>query len=144
VSEPVELLDMSAIVCDYLREQAAVQALVGDRVATRSPDDFEKPWVRVTMLDPQNATGNSQVEWLVSYYLQIDCYAGAPNLFHEEAFDLARAVRVALTALLDVDLEDAVVTAIGFASMPSQPDTDLKPARERVILDAELWAHPPP
>jgi hypothetical protein len=144
VSEPVELLDISAIVSDYLREQPAVQAFVGERVATRSPDDFEEPWVRVTMLDPQNATGNSRVEWLVSYYLQIDCYAGALNRFHEEAFDLSRAVRVALTALIDAHIDGAVVTDVGFASMPSQPDTDLKPARERVILDTEIWAHPRP
>ena len=144
MSEPVELLDMGSIVCDYLRELPAIRAFVGDRVATRSPADFEEQWIRVTPLDPENATGNTRVEWLVSYYLQIDCYAGALNRFHEEAFDLARAVRVALTALPDVDLEEAVVTDIAFASMPPQPDGDLKPARERVILDAEVFAHPRP
>ncbi|HYJ21629.1 MAG TPA: DUF3168 domain-containing protein [Solirubrobacterales bacterium] len=143
MSDAVQILDAVAIVGDYLREHPDVESMVGGRVSHKSPSegDFEEPWVRITLLDPQNVTGNSRVEWLVSYYLQIDCYAGSENRF-AEAFDLAAAVRAALIALPDADLEDAVVTDIGFASMPSQPDADLMPARERFILDAEVFAHP--
>jgi len=141
-----QILDMAAITCEYLRDYSGVAALVGERVATRSPapDDLDEPWVRVTPLDPENVTGTSRVEWLVSYYLQIDCYAGAENRFHEEAFDLARTVRAALVDMPGAFLEEAVVTDIGFASMPPRPDTDLTPARERFILDAEIYAHPKP
>ncbi len=141
MSESVEILDMTAIVCDYLREHSAVSAIVGDRVASRSPGDFDEPWVRVTEIDPQNVTGTTRVEWLVSYYMQIDCYAGAENA-QEEARDLAVAVRTAIVAMPDASFEGAVITDAVFASMPSRLDADLKPARERRILDAEIFAHP--
>jgi hypothetical protein len=140
---PVQILDAVAIVGDYLRGSEAVAALVGKRVSHKSPDTFEEPWVRITQLDARNETGNRKVEHLVSYYLQIDCYAGSDNRY-AEAFDLAAAVRVALTVMPKASLEGGVATDVGFLSMPAQPDMDLKPARERLILDAEVFMHPRP
>jgi hypothetical protein len=145
VSEPLLLLDAVAIVGDYLRVHPVVSGLVGDRVSHRSPDEEsrDEAWVRITQLDAANVTGNRQVEHLVSYYLQIDCYAGADNRY-AEAFDLVAAVRAALVAITQAELDGAVATDVAFASMPSQPDGDLKPARERQILDAEIFMHPRP
>lgn len=145
MSGTVELLDAVAIVGDYLREHPLVSELVADRVSHKSPDEEsrDEPWVRITQLDATNETGNRQVEHLVSYYLQIDCYAGADNRY-AEAFDLVAGVRAALVAITQAELEGAVATDVGFASMPSQPDVDLKPARERQILDAEVFMYPRP
>lgn len=145
MSESVELLDAVAIVGSYLRSNETVSELTGERVSHKSPEeeDRDEPFVRITQLDAANETGTREVEHLASYYLQIDCYAGVGNRY-AEAFDLAAVVRAALVALPGVDLEDAVATDVGFASMPSQPDTDMKPARERVILDAEIYLHPKP
>lgn len=143
MSERVEILDIVAIVRSYLLEQEPVTTIVVDRISHRSPGegDFEQPWVRITQVDARNETGTNEVEHLVSYYLQIDCYAGEGNRYGE-AFDLSAAVRAALVGLPGNDLDGAVVTDIGFLSMPSQPDEDLKPARERMVLDAEIFAHP--
>lgn len=145
MSGTVELLDAVAIVGDYLRENPLVSGIAGKRVSHRSPDeqDRDEAWVRITLLDASNETGTRQVEHLVSYYLQIDCYAGVDNR-STEAFDLVAAVRGALVAMPRESLEGAVVTDVAFASMPSQPDGDLKPARERQILDAEIFMHPKP
>jgi len=138
-----ELLDAVAIVGGYLRGLKPISDLVGERVSHKSPEDFGEPWVRITQLDARNETPTRKVEHLVSYYLQIDCYAGDDNRF-AEASDLAIAVRGALVAITAADLAEAVATDVGFMSMPSVPDTDLKPARERFILDAEVFMHPKP
>lgn len=139
------ILDAVAIVGSYLRDASAVSAIVGKRVSHKSPGegDFDEPWVRITQIDARNETGTRQVEHLVSYYLQIDCYAGADNRF-AEASDLNAAVRAALVELPKAELDDAVATDVGFMSNPAPPDTDIKPARERFILDAEIFMHPRP
>lgn len=135
------ILDMVAIVGDYLRSQESVSALVGDRVSHKTPEliDDAKGWVRITQLDARNETGTREVEHFVSYYLQLDFYAGKANRY-AEATDLAIAARAALVDLPRVTLGGAVVTDVGFLSMPSDADPDI--GRERVILDAEVLAHP--
>lgn len=143
MSPEVELLDAVALVRGYLLEHPKVEALVGERVGQKSPreKDRDEPWVRITQLDATNETGTTKVEHLVSYYLQLDCYAGVDNWF-SEAWDLNTAVRAALVAMPDAEFEEAVVTMVGIASNPAPPDTDLEPARERSILEAEILAHP--
>lgn len=138
-----EILNAVAVVRSYLLEQDAVTALVGSRISHKSPGTFNDQWVRITQLDATNETGSREVEHLVAYYLQIDSYAGDDNKF-TEAFDLAAAVRSALVDITKADLDGAVATDSGFTSMPSVPDQDLKPARERFILDAEIFMHPKP
>jgi uncharacterized protein DUF3168 len=136
------MLNAEAIVGSYLREQPDIKSLEA-RVLGKTPDTTEKPWVRVTLLDPANVTGTRKVEWLVAYYLQLDCYAGATG-GQTEAFKLAKAVRAALVALPGSDLDDGVATDAEFLSMPRIPDTDFSPARERYVLDAEVYLHPKP
>lgn len=135
------ILDMVAIVGDYLRSQESVAALVGDRVSHKNPErlDDAKGFIRITQLDARNETGTNEVEHLVSYYLQLDFYAGKANRY-AEAVDLSIASRAALVAMKGTSFEGAVVTDVGFLSMPSDQDPDL--GRERIILDVEVWAHP--
>lgn len=138
------MLNAEAIVSAYLREEAAVKALQ-TKVQGQTPEDkyLAKPWIRVTLLDPQNVTGTREVEWLMAYYLQLDCYAGETG-GQAEAFKLAQAVRNALVALPSVELEGAVATDVEFLSMPRIPDTDFSPARERYIADVVVYMHPKP
>ena len=133
------ILDMVAIVGEYLRSQESVSDLVDDRVSHKTPETLDKPWVRITQLDARNETGTREVEHLVSYYLQIDSYAGKANRY-AEATDLAIAVRAALVVLPKASLDGAVATDVGFLSMPSDPDPDV--GRERLITDVEIFAHP--
>jgi Protein of unknown function (DUF3168) len=135
------LLDAKAIIRGYLLEQPAIQALEA-RVVGKTPDTTAKPWVRITLIDPRNATGINRVEHLVSYYLQFDCYAGAHG-GEPEAFELAKAVRAALVEdFPNSILEEAVVTDVEAVSMHPLPDTDLDDARARFILDVEIYMHP--
>jgi hypothetical protein len=137
------LLDAKAIVRSYLLEQPSVQSLQA-RVVGKTPESTAKPWVRITLIDPQNATGINRIEHLVSYYLQFDCYAGADG-GEPEAFELAKAVRSALIEDLPGSvLEEAVVTGAIAVSMHPMPDTDLDDARGRFILDVEIYMHPKP
>lgn len=137
---PSELLNVEPMIGGYLKEVAAVAALEA-RVVSKTPGTTEKPWVRVTLIDPQNQTGNRLVEHLVSYYLQLDCYAGSSG-GREEAFALAAAVRGALVELPKVQpFDEAVATDIDPLSMPRIPDSDLG-GRERYVLDIELYIHP--
>lgn len=137
MSQPI--LDMVAIVVDYLGSQEAVSDLAGDRIGHKTPETLDKPWVRITQLDARNETGTREVEHLVSYYLQMDFYAGKANRY-AEAVDLSIAARAELVDLPGATLDGAVVTDIGFLSMPAGTDPDI--GRERVVLDAEFYAHP--
>lgn len=139
------MLNAEAIAIAYLREQSSIEALKA-RVEGKTPSTLELPWIRVTQLDAANATETTQVEWLVGYYLQLDCYAGSKG-GRAEAFALTKAAREALVAFPDAELEDAVPTDVHFLSMARIPDTDFTDqggARERYVLDTEIYMHPKP
>ena len=136
------ILDMERISGDYLRANADVTTLQA-RVAGQLPKTFTKPWVRVTMIDATNVTGNQRVEHLVSYLLQFDAYAGAEtDNAQAQAVALARTVRSALIDMQDQTLEGAVITAVEVRNHARLPDLDFDPPRERHVLTVEIWAHP--
>lgn len=137
--ETTPILPAVSIVVGYLKTQKAVTDLAGERIAHKTPETLDEPWVRITQLDARNETGTREVEHLVSYYLQVDCYAGKANRY-TEAEDLAIAVRAALVVIPKADLDGAVATDVGFLSMPSDPDPDM--GRERMITDCEIFMHP--
>lgn len=137
------ILNAEALIGKYLRELPALKALKVRVLGETPPEaDQEKPWIRLTLIDPQNATGINRVERLVSYYLQLDCYAGATG-GQSEAFAVATAARSALVGLPDADpFAEAVVTDADPLSMPRIPDTDFAATRQRYVLDIEVWMHP--
>jgi hypothetical protein len=137
---PAELLNAEAIVGSYLREHADLKALKA-RVLGQTPSTTDKPWVRITQQDLRNVTGTRKAEHLVAYWLQLDCYAGAKG-GQPEAQALNAAVRAALVAITDASLAGAVATDVEFLSNPRIADDDFEPARERFVLDAEIYMHP--
>lgn len=139
---PAELLNAEAIVGSYLRDHADLKALEA-RVLGQTPSTTDKPWVRITQHHASNATGTRKVEHLVAYWLQLDCYAGAKG-GQAEAVALNAAVRAALVAITAASLEGAVATDVEFLSNPRIPDDAIEPARERFVLDAEIYLHPAP
>lgn len=138
---PAELLNAEAIVGSYLRDHADVKAL-GARVVGEPPGDGERDtlWVQIVQQDASNRTRINRVEHLVAYWLQLDCYAGASG-GQAEARSLMATVRAALVTLPSATLEDAVVTDVEILSNPRIPDRDMEPARQRYIIDAEVYAH---
>jgi hypothetical protein len=132
--------DAPAIVSGVLRNHPDVMALDA-RVAGKLPASFTKPWVRVTQLDATNVTGGAP-EHLINFYLQFDCYAGSDtDQAQSEASRLGRTIRAVLHSLPDQSLSGVVVTHVAFASDARIPDEAFTPARERVVLDAEVRMH---
>ena len=129
---------MRKTVSDYLREHPDV-AEITNRVVSNPPSGRSTPWIRVRRLDAPNAT-NAQVEHLVAFLMQFDCYAGAEN-GAPEADRLGRTVRAALVDMPGTH-GDAVVTGTSIVGDIDLPDADgFEPARDRVILTARIWAH---
>jgi hypothetical protein len=124
------MIDAELTVGAYLRGR------VDTRVVGRTPSDTSGTWVTVTMLDGR-AVGDHRSDHLVDYLLQFDIYAGG----RPELWPLVNGVREALREMPGVH-DGVVVTGVRFAGMARIPDTDFKPARERVILTATVWAHP--
>jgi hypothetical protein len=133
------LLNVEPLVGGYLKDISGVKALEA-RVVSKTPGTTEKAWVRVTLLDPRNKTRTRRVEHIVSYYLQLDCYAGNEG-GRDEAFRLAAAVRAGLVDMPETQpLPDVVVSDVQPGSMSRLPDSDLG-GRERFVLDIEVWMH---
>lgn len=131
--------DIEKLTTAFLRAQPAVAAAVGRRIVGKSPDDKSTAWVRLTRLDARGEDG-SQPEHLIDFMVQLDCYAGADN-GQPEANLIGRTVRDALVAMPRAAHTGAVVTRVRITGDMRRPDTDLEPARERVVLTATVHAH---
>lgn len=121
------------LVADYLREADV-------RVRVTTPDDTNTGWVRLTLL---NAPQEDLADHFSGYYCQFDCYAGVDN-GQPEVFELGGSVRTALRMIAAADHELGVVTGSRIEGYSRVPDAEMKPARERVIITATIWAHPHP
>lgn len=131
------IADGERIVSDYLRSHADVDAL-GTRIVGKTPSSLSASWVRVTQLDASNAP-NSIPEHLISYLLQIDCYASASG-GQREANLLGRTVRGALQEMPGVH-DGITVSAVITTNDHRTQDTDLEPARDCRILTVEVYLH---
>lgn len=137
---PAAQIDMEKIIGDVLRDSPEIIALDA-RVAGQIPRTFTKPWVRVTQLDATNVSDSDDIEHLMSYLIQLDCYAGSdPQIGQAEASALARAVRGVLFSCKD-SVVDAVISTVTFRNHARIPDLSFDPPRERFVLDAEVFAH---
>jgi hypothetical protein len=106
-------------------------------------DNRTLPWIYLFQI---NATDSSRsgVEHFITALLQFDCYAGASGGV-PEAIELGNSVRAVLKRLQGQTFEGAVVTDVSFAGHRRVPDPDVdEPARQRVILTAELRMHNAP
>lgn len=136
----VILPDAPAIVGSRLRSHPDVMALDA-RVAGKLPSSFKKPWVKITQLDATNVTGGDP-EHLINFYLQLDCYAGGTDEnAQEQASVLGRTTRAVLHDLTEQEIDGVVVTQVIFTGDARIPDEAFEPARERVVLDAEVRMH---
>lgn len=126
------MLDGEKLVAGYLRDD-------GLRVVGKTPDSTATAWVRLTQLDARDLS--EPKDHLVSYLLQLDCYAGKTG-GQPEANTLGLAVRAALRDLPEAVLDDAVVAEARIVGHARIPDTEFTPARERVVVTVDVRAHP--
>lgn len=136
--------DAEALIGAWLRDHPDITALDA-RVAGRTPDTLTRPWVRVTQLDA-TPINRSALDYAIDFTIQLDCYAGsdAMSVFNgqAEASLLARTARAVLKAIEGTAADGVTVSRVRFATHLRAPDTMLEPARERVILVAEILLHP--
>lgn len=132
--------DAEVVVRAGLVASADVTALVGQEVVPQTPDNTDVSWVRITLLDAREA-GASMADHLINCLVQFDCYAGVDNE-QGDAVLLGRTVRAALNAMVNTAQAGAVVTLVEFVGHSRLPDPDFEPARERIVLSAEIYMHP--
>lgn len=132
------IVDCEALITAALNDAPELQAL-GAHVVGATPDSTEAPWVKLTQVTARDSS--KRLDWLITFTLQFDCYAGADG-GKPEANDLARTVRALLRELPATGAPGGVVTEVEFISMPHLPDDDFSPARERYALTADITVHP--
>lgn len=130
--------DVEKITGKYLREHPAIVAL-DTRIVGKPPDSRDTSWVQLVMLDASKEQ-ISRPEHLISNLLQLDCYAGEDG-GQPEAVLLGRTVRAVLNAMPDAQHADAVCSSVRIVGMTRRPDTAIEPARDRVILTADVKLH---
>lgn len=133
------IVDIERLVSGYLRAHPDVIAL-GTRVRSTTPGEqtggVAAPWVRVRMLDSRRV---SRANWLINYMVQLDVYAGATG-GQPQANVHALTIDAVLDAMPGEHTEGVVTKAT--TALARIPDGDFEPARERVIITAEIYAHP--
>jgi hypothetical protein len=137
--------DIEKLLGAYLRNYDALADLGVRVIGTPGPGfDFDTaPWIRLTVLD---APSDSPADHHIGFYCQLDCYAskaGISGSQQKEASLVARTVREALRDIAGAHADGVVAGARinGFARIP---DTDLEPARERIVLTTTTFAHAVP
>jgi hypothetical protein len=134
-----QIPDLEQIAGDFLRDHPDIQPLA--RVSGTLPKSFASAWVKVTQLDARPET-TFTTDHLISYLLQLDCYAGSePEGGQAQAATLARAVRAAIHQLAGQTLDGAAVGRVQITADARIPDTSFAPPRERRIVTVEIYAH---
>lgn len=139
------LPDMEGLVGGWLAEHPDIIALDA-RVASKAPDSMTRAWIRVTLLAAEDV-GLSEIEHLIDYTLQLDCYAGSnamsAHVGRTRASLLARTARAVLKDKEGVEGDGVVVTRVR-SGVARLPDTAFEPAMERYVITMDLLAHAVP
>ena len=134
------LVDVEALVSQYLRAQSEVTAYVGQRVYTALPDDKTFPLVRITRIG--GVPPMSRPMYVDAAHLQIDVFGGSKAT----TLDTIDAVREELAKIVDEDPVQplGVVCGVRFGPLAYLPDETFKPAKPRYVLDVTVTVRPAP
>ena len=134
------LVDIERLTVLYLRDHAAVQALVNQRVSTELPSSPTWPLVTVLLLGGEEGEHG----WLNTPTVQIDSWGQntTPATGKVDALLLARTVYAAMKDMPGVR-QGGVVTHVEALVLPQwQPDTEVEPARPRYRQDFRIYVRP--
>lgn len=136
----MSLVDVEALVSQYLRAQSEVTAFVGQRVYTALPDDKVFPLVRIVRIG--GAPKMSRPLYVDSALLQIDVFGGSKAT----TFDTVDAVREELAKLPDEAAVQplGVVCGVRFGPLSYIPDETFKPAKPRYVQGVTVTVRPAP
>jgi hypothetical protein len=136
----VSLVDVEALVSQYLRAQSEVTAYIGQRFYTSLPADPEFPCGRVVRIGGAPKVSRPLV--VDSAHLQIDVFGGSKAT----AFDTVDAIRQELAKLVDEDPVQplGVVCGVRFGPLAYLPDESYVPAKPRYAQDVTVTVRPAP
>jgi hypothetical protein len=141
------LPNIEALIGSWLREHDDLIAL-DVNVGPRTPSATTRPWIRVTLINVADYARKT-LEYLVTYTLQLDCYAGSvaqtAQTGQREAHGVKATARAVLKAVEGTTADGVYVSKVRFPGDFRSPDVDVgEPARERYILTVEVTAHAVP
>lgn len=136
----MSLVDVEALVSQYLRAQSEVSTFVGQRVYTAMPDDKTFPLVRLTRIG--GVPPMSRPLHVDNARIQIDVFGGSKST----ALDTVDAIREELAKLPDEAPVQplGVVCGVRFGPLAYLPDEAFAPAKPRYALDVTLTVRPAP
>jgi uncharacterized protein DUF3168 len=133
-------VDVEALVSTFLRGQAAVTALVGDRVYTDLPHKRTYPLILLSRIAGGFLTNRPM--WLEQADIQLDAFGGT----HKQAWTLQATAMGLLHAQLAGEHPDGVVTFVATDSVIYNPEDDFTDerghARPRYTVTFTVTAHP--
>ncbi len=130
------LPDIERLVTDFLRAQAEITTIVGNRVYTEIPDTPTFPLVRVRRLGGFPVLNRPL--YVDAPLVQIEGYAatkGAARL-------LTETCRAVLAERVEGTHTTGVVAGVSFGSLIWLPDEDFTPPKPRYVSDATLTVRP--
>ena len=129
------VIDIHAMVVNFLRADTRVAALVGKRVYARTyPDRVALPACRVTF-PGSVAVARPTNQWWV-YDGQVDCHADT----HIAAHELSAEVQRALLRLEQTSVPEGAVASVDAFSIESGFDEEWTPEKPRWIVSAAITA----
>lgn len=136
----MSLVDVEALVSQYLRAQSEVTAYVAQRVYTALPETKAFPLVRITRIGGVPKMSRPLV--VDQAHLQIDVFGGSKAT----ALDTTDAIREELAKIVDEDPVQplGVVCAVRFGPLAYLPDASFEPAKPRYVLDVTVSVRPAP
>lgn len=138
------LPDVEQIVATWLRAQPELAALVGDKVYTALPRNFENDpefWPVVRLVRVSGTPAFSRPLRVDDAIVQFDVWGGPKKT----AFTVAETIRALLADESFVGVhDDACVVGVAFGVFQFLPDTDLSPARPRYTFEVRVRVHPIP
>jgi len=123
------MIDIEKLLTEYLKDETE------HRIVGEVPASTGTAWVKVVLLDTDDRT--RPTDYLLRYFVQLDCYAGKDG-GQGEAQGVAADVRAAIMDLPQADV-DATVTCVIMRGPRRVPDTAFETARQRYVLEAELY-----
>ena len=128
--------NMEALVSAFLRDQAELTDLVGDRVVTAIGKDQVYPCVRVTQLLDTPAGAPL---YAVAFEIQVEAFGGSKG----EAWRIASTARALIDArLLGTYDGFGVVNGTKPGALLDLPDEDHQPAKPRWLFTSTIYGRP--
>lgn len=134
------LVDVEALVSQYLRSQSEVTAYTSQRVYTALPESKDYPLVRIVRIG--GAPPMSRPMYVDAAHLQIDVWGGSKAT----ALDTIDAIREELAKIVDEAPVQplGVVCGVRFGPLAYLPDEAFEPPKPRYALDVTVTVRPAP